>query len=225
MAGGVGMALGSLMSLVFRREWLAASMLRLAKTLNHPNQIRGQDGQAFPLPSRLRPSRTPKTTTGGAIRIDFIDFSGKATPPPLRQHCRNQLTDRSKPTEGRLCFYLAVAEPSLLPPKFARCSPPGRNRNGLAEMTTRPSLALGIAAEFGLHCRSGVQRDVRFRADDRHRPDTTCAVRKARARRCGGRPAARVYALDLQLCGRFSTGSGAAIQLTMIDIGYRTPSQ
>jgi hypothetical protein len=51
MAGGVRMALGSLMLLVFRRNWLAASMLRLAETLNYPNQIRGRDGQAFPLPS------------------------------------------------------------------------------------------------------------------------------------------------------------------------------
>jgi hypothetical protein len=57
MAGGVRMALGSLMLLVFRRNWLAASMLRLAETLNYPNQIRGRDGQAFPLPSQNRPYR------------------------------------------------------------------------------------------------------------------------------------------------------------------------
>ncbi len=164
------MALGPLISLVFRRKRLATSMLRFPEILNYPNHIRGRDSQAFPLPSQNRPYR---------------HRNSPAAPPP----------------------------------------PPGRNRNGLAEMTTRPSLALGIAAEFGLQCRSGVQRDVRFRADDRHRPDTTCAVRKARARRCGGRPAARVYALDLQLCGRFWTGSGAANQLIMIDIGHRTPSQ
>jgi hypothetical protein len=51
MAIGVRMALGSLMSLVFGRKRLAASMLRLAETLNHPNQIRSRNGQAFPLPS------------------------------------------------------------------------------------------------------------------------------------------------------------------------------
>ena len=55
MAGGVRMALGSLILLVFRRNWLAASMLRLAETLNYPNQIRGRDGQAFPLPSVVKP--------------------------------------------------------------------------------------------------------------------------------------------------------------------------
>jgi hypothetical protein len=82
-----------------RRKWLAASMLRLAKTLNHPNQIRGQNGQAFPLPSRLRPSRTPKTTMGGAIHIDFIDFSGKAmahSRPPQRSEPRASRRDVRK---------------------------------------------------------------------------------------------------------------------------------
>jgi hypothetical protein len=64
MAGGVRMALGSLMLLVFRRDWLAASMLRRAETLNYPNQLRGRDGQAFPLPSKLRHIRNGKNPEG-----------------------------------------------------------------------------------------------------------------------------------------------------------------
>jgi hypothetical protein len=86
MAGGVRMALGSLMLLVFRRNWLAASMLRLAETLNYPSQIRGRDGQAFPLSSRILPARTRKTAMGGAIRVDSIEFSGKAASSPFRRH-------------------------------------------------------------------------------------------------------------------------------------------
>jgi hypothetical protein len=64
MAGGVRMALGSLMSLVFRRKRLAASILRLAETPNHTNQIRGRDGQTFPLPSKLRHIRNGKNPEG-----------------------------------------------------------------------------------------------------------------------------------------------------------------
>jgi hypothetical protein len=108
MAGGVRMALGSLDSLAFQRNRLAASMLWFAETLNHPNQIRGWDGQAFPLPSRNLPARARRTAMDGAIHIDSIGLYGKAAPPPFRRHCPNPLTDHSKPTEGRRCFYLAV---------------------------------------------------------------------------------------------------------------------
>jgi hypothetical protein len=82
----VRMALGSLMSFVFRRKRLAASMSQFAETLNYPKHIRGRDGQAFPLPSRIRPARTPRTAMDGAIRIDSIEFSGKAAPSPYRRH-------------------------------------------------------------------------------------------------------------------------------------------
>jgi hypothetical protein len=108
MAGGVRMALGSLDSLAFQRNRLAASMLWFAETLNHPNQIRGRDGQAFPLPSRNLPARARRTAMDGAIHIDSIGFYGKAALPPFRRHCPNPLTDHSKPTERRRCFYLAV---------------------------------------------------------------------------------------------------------------------
>jgi hypothetical protein len=44
-AGGVRMALRSLISLTFRRKRLAATLLLFAETLNHTNHIRGADGQ------------------------------------------------------------------------------------------------------------------------------------------------------------------------------------
>ena len=168
MAGGMRMALGSLISLVFRRKPLAVSRLRFAETLSHPNHIRGRDGQAFPLPSRILPARTRKTAMDGAIRIDSVGFSGKAAPSPFRRHCPNPLTDRSKPTEGRRCFYLAVAEPSLLPPKFARYSPPGCNQNRLAKRAILHLMAHWIATGFGHENHVGVRGEERFRAVDRH---------------------------------------------------------
>src|SRR5271168_4006884 len=102
------MALGPLKSLTFRLKRLAGVIWPIAENLNNPNQRRGPDDRAFPLPSRLRPGRTRKTAMGGAIRIDFIVFSGKVAARPFWWHRPNPLTDRSKPTEGRRCFYLAV---------------------------------------------------------------------------------------------------------------------
>jgi hypothetical protein len=52
MAGGAGMALGSLISLAFCLKRLAGVIWRIAENLNYPNHIRGPDGRAFPLPSR-----------------------------------------------------------------------------------------------------------------------------------------------------------------------------
>jgi hypothetical protein len=87
---------------------LAENPCQFSENFNHNNHIGGPDGQAFPLPSRNFPARTRKTAMGGAIRIDSIGFSGKAAPSPVLRHCPSPLTDRSKPTEGRRCFYLAV---------------------------------------------------------------------------------------------------------------------
>ena len=147
MPGGVRMALRPLISLMFRRERLPDAMSRFAETLNHPNHIRGRDGQAFPLPSRNFPARTRKTAMGGAIRIDSIWFSGKAAPFPIRRHCPNPLADHSKPTEGRRCFYLAVVETSLQRPKSAPYCLPGRQRNCLAEDAILPYMVQKVAAE------------------------------------------------------------------------------
>jgi hypothetical protein len=77
------MTLGWLMSLAFQRKRLVGMFLLFAENLNQINHICGQDGQAFPLPSRILPARTRKTAMGGAIRVDSIGFSGKAAPPPL----------------------------------------------------------------------------------------------------------------------------------------------
>jgi hypothetical protein len=56
-------------------------MSQFAETLNYPEHIRGRDGPAFPLPSRILPARTRKTAMGGAIRVDSIEFSEKAALP------------------------------------------------------------------------------------------------------------------------------------------------
>jgi len=51
MAGRAWMALGLLISLGFGSEWLAEAICQFAENINHPNHLRGPDGQAFPLPS------------------------------------------------------------------------------------------------------------------------------------------------------------------------------
>jgi hypothetical protein len=81
MADWARTALGSLISLAFWLKRLAGIIWPFVENLNYSSHIRGPDGQAFPLPSRLRPSRTAKTAMGGAIRIDSIGFSGKAAHP------------------------------------------------------------------------------------------------------------------------------------------------
>jgi hypothetical protein len=48
------MALCSLISLAFREKRLAGPPWQLAENINHLNDIRGPDGQAFPLQSNFR---------------------------------------------------------------------------------------------------------------------------------------------------------------------------
>lgn len=48
------MALCSLISLAFWEKRLAGPLCQVAENFNHPNHIRGPDGQAFPLPSNFR---------------------------------------------------------------------------------------------------------------------------------------------------------------------------
>jgi hypothetical protein len=63
-SGDVRMALRSLISLGFQRKRLAGTIRWSAQNLNYPTHIRGQDGQAFPLPSKLRTTKTRKNRDG-----------------------------------------------------------------------------------------------------------------------------------------------------------------
>ncbi len=141
------MALGWLMSLAFQRKRPAGMFLLFAENLNLNQPNTRARWPRFSLAVPHSPRQNPQNAMGGAIRIDSIGFSGKAAPPPFRWHCPNPLTDHSKPTEGRRCFYLAVVETSLQRPKSAPYSLPGRHRNCLAEDAILPFMVQKVAAE------------------------------------------------------------------------------
>ena len=68
---------------------------------------------------------------------------------PSNRERHNPLIGRTKTDHRQQRFYLAVAEPSLQPPKTARCTLPGRNRNSLPKRAILPLMAQWSAAGFG----------------------------------------------------------------------------
>jgi hypothetical protein len=73
MAGRAWMALCSLISLPFWEKRPAGRPWHVAENLNYPNDLRGPDGQAFPLPSNFRGwTNRLKAMMDGANGIDII---------------------------------------------------------------------------------------------------------------------------------------------------------